>query len=95
VAEAISPGVLSFLFSEYYTEYANRRDNVMDETTTPSGEPTIHQVIEQLLDTVDGSEALPDKITLQQGTPFEWACRVYHPNGQDFDGYILSFPRPE
>lgn len=53
--------------------------------------PKISDVLRRLADEFDAYEGNSARVTVEQGTPHQWACRVYDASGKEFEGAILSF----
>lgn len=60
-----------------------------DVTTSPVENRGV-QVLQALIDHYPDDVPLPARITIEQGTELQWACRVYEPFGTGFSGQILT-----
>lgn len=62
----------------------------METNQTQEANQVGKMVLEALLEQYPEDVPLPDRISVEQGTETQWACRVYHPGSQEFTGVIIS-----
>lgn len=62
-----------------------------EETRELQPEPTLGEVLRRLADRMGDDYTAPTRVTIEQGTPWVYACRVYAQGEKDYDGSILMF----
>jgi hypothetical protein len=65
----------------------------MAEQQESNPEPTGSEVLRLLAHELNDLDWVPSRISVEQGTPYEWACRAYYPDGREFEGHLISFER--
>lgn len=57
----------------------------------PMVNPTAVEVIERLLDEIDGATGELERLSIEAGAPTEYVCRLYWRGDPDYEGFVLSF----
>lgn len=65
----------------------------MEDFPQTNEAPTVQELLRDIADEFSDVDWAPARISIEQGTPYDWAVRVYFTDGKDFEGRVMTYER--